>query len=137
MIIVDDRLTLEILAGRHVSAVSDDDAVATTWGFHYRLARALAAPVSGGQLSGGVPARQLLDTVLSPRPGGVEVLDPRAITREAVAAAARHGLNLLAAELVGAARHHEATIALSAANVGRSWPAVFEAEGIELRVVTR
>lgn len=61
------------------------------------------------------------------------MLDPRDLTREAAATAVLHGSNLLAAELVAAATHHHATIALSSANVGRGRPTVFAAESIELR----
>ncbi|MGQ0830674.1 MAG: hypothetical protein ACT4OV_03255 [Microthrixaceae bacterium] len=136
MIIVDDRLSLDALAGQHARfGATADDVVATTWGFHYRLARALTDTSRVGALSGDVPAREVLDAVLSPPPDRLQVIDPRELTGAAAAAAVRHGLNLLAAELVAAAVHHHAVIALSSANVGRSWPAAFEAEGIELRVV--
>lgn len=136
MILVDDRLTLEVLAGRrHVVGATDHDTIATTWGFHYRLVRALSDTARAGQLSGPIPSGQLLDAVLAPRPSDLQVLDPRVVTGAAAAVAVRHGLNLLAAELVAAAVHHGATIALSSANLGRAWPAVFAAEGIELRLV--
>lgn len=136
MILVDDRLTLEVLAGRrHLVGAADDDTIATTWGFHYRLVRALTDTSRAGQLSSDLPAGQLLDAVLAPRPSDLQVLDPRTLTGPAAAAAVRHGLNLLAAELVAAAMHHRATIALSSANVGRAWPDVFAAEGLELRIV--
>lgn len=136
MIIVDDRLSLEALAGRRdrFGAVPGDT-VTTTWGFHYRLVRALTDSSRAGRLSGGAPAG-LLDRVLAPRAVDLQVLDPRPLTGTAATAAVRHGLNLLAAELVAAAVHHHATIALSASNVGRSWREVFADEGIELRVVT-
>ena len=136
MILVDDRLALEVLAGRrHVVGATADDRIATTWGFHYRLVRALTDTSRTGQLSGNAPDAQVLEAVLTPRASDLEVLDPRDVTREAAAAAVLHGLNLLAAELVAAATHHHATIALSSTNVGRGWPAVFAAEGIELRTV--
>lgn len=136
MIIVDDRLCLDALAGQHARfGATADDIVLTTWGFHYRLARALTDTGRLVALSGDVPAQEMLDAVLSPPPGSFQVIDPRELTRAAAAAAVRHGLNLLASELVAAAVHHDAAVALSRGNVGRSWPAVFEAEGIELRVV--
>lgn len=135
MILVDDRLTLEVLAGRrHVVGATDDDTIATTWGFHYRLVRALTDTSRAGQLSVGIPAGEMLDAVLAPRPSSLQVLDPRLLTRAAAAAAVRHGLNLLAAELVAAAAHHDAMVVLSAANVGRTWPDVFAAEGVDLRL---
>jgi hypothetical protein len=60
------------------------------------------------------------------------VLDPRASMEEAVAVAARHRTNLLLAQLVGAALKHGAALRVSPANVGRTWPAVIEAEGADL-----
>ncbi len=136
MIIVDDRLSLDALAGRRAQfGATPDEAVATTWGFHYRLVRALTDTSRMGRLSGGAPAALVLDTVLTPRPADLQVLDPRTLTAAAATAAVRHGLNLLAAELVAAALHHQASVALSSPNVGRAWRAVFAEEGIELRVV--
>jgi hypothetical protein len=108
--------------------------VATTWGFHYRLVRALTDTERAGRLSGGAPER-LVQEALHPRSSDLQVLDPRIVTGEAATMAVRHGLNLLAAELVANAVHHHATVALSKANVGRAWPAALEAEGVTLKVV--
>lgn len=135
MIIVDDALSLEALAGRRARfGAADDEVVATTWGFHYRLVRALTDTERTGRLSGGVP-ETLLQEALHPRSSDLQILDPRTVTGVAAAMAVRHGLNLLAAELVGSAVHHNATVALSSTNVGRAWPAAFQAEGVTLRVV--
>ncbi|HEY9565299.1 MAG TPA: hypothetical protein VIR30_16150 [Nocardioides sp.] len=135
MIIVDDGLSLDALAGRRSRfGAADEDKVATTWGFHYRLIRALSDTERTGRLSGGHP-ETLLQEALHPRPNDLEVLDPREVTGAAAAIAVRHGLNLLAAELVASAAHHDATVALSSANVGRAWPAVLETEGVTLRIV--
>lgn len=135
MIIVDDALSLDALAGRRARfGAADDEVVVTTWGFHYRLVRALTDTERTGRLSGGVP-EALLQEALHPRAGDLQILDPRAVTGDAATMAVRHGLNLLAAELIASAVHHRATVALSGANVGRAWPAVFEAEGVPLRVV--
>ncbi|CAN5522657.1 hypothetical protein BH20ACT2_BH20ACT2_24010 [soil metagenome] len=135
MIIVDDRLSLAALAGRRERfGGAADEAVATTWGFHYRLVRALADDRRVGRLTAATPAA-LRERVLAPPAADLLVLDPRELTGIAAAAAVRHGLNLLAAELVAAATTHQARIALSTANVGRSWPAVFTAEGVDLQIV--
>lgn len=131
MIIVDDRLAIEALAGRRVDA--DDADVATTWGFHYRLLRALADEGRVGVLTRSAPS-DLRAIAASPPPERLTVLDPRRVTASAAVLAERHGLNLLAAELVAAAVVNQATIVLWANNVGRSWPDVFEAEGLELRI---
>lgn len=65
------------------------------------------------------------------------VLDPREVTGEAAGLARRHRLNLLATELVAAARARRATVWLSPGNVGRSWPEVFEAEGVDWQILER
>lgn len=135
MIIIDDRLSLDALAGRRDRfGAARIDVVATTWGFHYRLLRALADDERVGQLSGAAPVA-LRDRAKEPPASTLVVLDPRDITARAAELAVRHHLNLLAAELAAAAVDHGARIALSAANVGRTWPAVFAAEGIDLQVV--
>ena len=136
MIILDDALSLDALAGRRDRfGAAADDVVATTWGFHYRLVRALSDTQRTGRLSGGVDTEALLHEALHPRSGDLEVLDPRTVTGTAAVLAVRHGLNLLAAELVASAVLHHAVVALAATNVGRTWPATFEAESVELRVV--
>jgi len=135
VIILDDRLSLEALAGRRERfGAAEDEAVATTWGFHYRLVRALADPSRVGRLTAAAPVA-LRERVLAPPPTDLLVLDPRVLTGMAAEASARHGLNLLAAELVAAATKHRARIALSALNVGKAWPAVFAAEGLDVRIV--
>lgn len=50
------------------------------------------------------------------------------------ALAARHGLDLLAAELMASAVHHRAGVRLSEGNVGRHWPAIMAEEGIALQI---
>lgn len=135
MIIVDDRLSLAALAGRRERfGAGDDEAVVTTWSFHYRLVRALADERRVGRLTAAAPAA-LRARVLTPPAADLVVLDPRPLTATAAEAAVRHGLNLLAAELIAAATVHRARVALSAANVGRTWSAVLAAESIELHVV--
>jgi hypothetical protein len=62
------------------------------------------------------------------------VLDPREFTALAADLSMRHGLNLLAAEMVAACLHHRADLHLSAGNLGRDWTAVLEAEGVTLTV---
>jgi hypothetical protein len=108
--------------------------VATTWSFHFRLLRALADDVRRGTLSGSAtPGARAL--AAEPPDSLLRVLDPRRLTDEAAGLAARHGLNVLAAELMAAARRYRATVHLSAPNVGRRWPEVMAAEGIALTVV--
>ncbi len=130
MIIVDDRLSLLSLGG-HLS-LTEPQEVATTWGFHYRLLRALTDESRVGALT-RASSPQLRQIAAAPS-GRLTVLDPRVLTVTAAAMASRHRLNLLGAELVAAATIHRAPVLLSHGNVGRSWPGVFRSEGLELRV---
>lgn len=136
MIIVDDRLSLDALAGRRERfAATSVDTVATTWSFHFRLVRALTDTSRVGALTDPEQGSALLEAASAAPAHQLQVLDPRELTATAAMLAVRHGLNLLAAELVAAATHHAATVALSSSNVGRTWPHVFEIEGIDLRLV--
>lgn len=130
MIIIDDKLSLDALAGRLVGA----EPVATTWSFHYRLMRALRDETRWGVLSRTATA-EALRIAADPPESRLRVLDPRAVTEGAVQLAVRHGLNVLAAELIAAAKQHHAAVHLSAPNVGRHWSEVMEAEGISLTVI--
>lgn len=133
MIVIDDRLCLDALAGR-LGDLVDGDPVVTTWGFHYRLVRALSDDARVGRLT-TASAADLRRSAVAPPPGVLQVLDPRPLTETAAKMAIGHRLNLLAAELVAAATYHSAGVALAAVNVGRTWPGVFAAEGIRLQVV--
>ncbi len=133
MIVVDDRLSLEALAGRMGEVTGDEPAV-TTWGFHYRLVRALSDEERVGRLTGASSAA-LRRAAIAPPPRLLQVLDPRPLTETAATMAIRHRLNLLAAELVAAAKYHSATVALAAVNVGRRWPVVLSADVLGLSVI--
>ncbi len=125
MIIVDDKLSLDVVGGR----LNVAQPVATTWGFHYRLVRALRDETRWGALSQAATA-EAIRAAANPPESLLQVLDPRIVTDEAASLAIRHGLNLLAAELIASARHYAAQIYLSAPNVGRRWPDVMAAERI-------
>ena len=129
MIIVDDRLSIEVLAGRR----PDLGPVATTWCFHFRLLRALADSSVIGSLSRAA-AVTLRQSAAAPPTDQLTILDPRVITASAAEMAARHGLNLVAAELVAWAVRRDADVHLHPTNVGRAWPDVFAAEGVRLTV---
>jgi len=130
VIIVDDRLSVETLAGRFHRR---DGPVATTWTFHFRLMRALADDSRVGRLT-GASSRDLRALAASPPAGRLLVLDPRMVTAIASDLAMRHGLNMVGAELLASAVEHSATVVLSAGNVGRTWPEVFSAEGVRWEV---
>lgn len=133
MIIVDDRLAREVLAGRRVPVVGRR-AVATTWGFHYRLVRALSDDRVEGRLSKAASAK-VRAVAAAPPPSVLRVLDPREATAHAARLAIDHRLNLLTAELVASAQVHDAGVVLSEGNVGRTWPALFASLGVPLAVV--
>jgi hypothetical protein len=134
VVIIDDHLAIRALGGLPVPTASSDDVVATTWGFHFRLVRALADPRVEGSLTRTTPAA-LRGTAARPPAGRLVVLDPRDVTGEAARIAVEHGLNLLASELIASAKAHEARIVLTAANVGGRWRTACDAEGVALDVV--
>lgn len=87
MLVVDDHLALLAIAGQLPSLEGVDGPVATTWGFHFRLTRALADSARSGTLSRRLsdPAAALR-RALRPPAHRLVVLDPRASTEEAVRA---------------------------------------------------
>lgn len=128
---MDDHLALRVVAGERPSELPAGP-VATTYGFHYRLVRALADSDVAGALSRQVDPARALRRVLHPPAHRLVVLDPRVSLEEAVDVAVRHeGANLLLAELVGAARHHRAPVRVTRINCGRAWPSVMAAEEID------
>jgi hypothetical protein len=133
VIVVDDRLSIDALAGLPIPTARGGEPIATTWCFHFRLVRALADERVAGHLSramsGEVRAR-----AAEPPPGALVVLDPRLSTAMAATYASKHGLNLLAAELLAAAKLHRARVVVSAPNVGRGWRKAFDAERVTLDV---
>lgn len=74
-------------------------------------------------------------TAASPPTELLAVLDPRPFTAHAVRLSIENRLDLLTAELVAAAAHHGAEVALWHRNVGRRWPGLFEELGLTLTVV--
>lgn len=108
----------------------------TTYGFHFRMARAVSDSARSGTLSkrsGGSPSA--VRRVLRPPADRLLILDPRSSLDEAVRAATEHGANLLLAEVVGAAHRHGAAVRVTAANAGRLWPAVMHASGVNFATV--
>lgn len=135
MIIVDDHLALLAIAGR-LPDLGVDGPVTTTWGFHFRLTRALLDPARHGSLSRrNVDPAAAARRILHPPAHRLVVLDPRASVDEAVRVAIVHGANLLLAEILAAAVHHEASVRITEANAGRTWPSAMEAEGVDFDTV--
>ena len=111
-----------------------DEVVATTWGFHFRLLRALADDRVTGSLSRGA-TEGVRALAAEPPAGALVVLDPRTATAVSATLAAKHGLNLLVADLLGAAKVHRARVLVTERNLGRGWSATFRAEKVRLDVV--
>lgn len=135
MIIVDDHLALLAIAGA-LPDLGRPGPIATTYGFHFRLARAVADSARTGTLSRRLDnAPASLQRVLRPPANRLVVLDPRASLGEAVRVGVEHGANLLLAELVGAAVHHRADVRVTPENEGRTWAAVMAAEDLSFGTV--
>ena len=93
MIIVDDRLSLDALAGRRQRfAATSEDTVATTWSFHFRLVRALTDTSRVGALTDPEQGVALLEAAIAAPAHQLQVLDPRGLTAAAAMLAVRHGL---------------------------------------------
>jgi len=131
MVIVDDHLALLALAGR-IPDLGLAGPVVTTYGFQYRMVRALSDSARSGALSRRLaePATAVARAVRPPADRLV-VLDPRSSLQSAVGVAARHPANLLLAELVGAALHHRAAIRVTPENTGRTWAQIMDVEGVD------
>jgi len=135
VVIVDDHLAILAIAGR-LPELGSAGPVATTYGFHFRMARAVADSSRSGSLW-----RRLSDPTaalaraLHPPGDRLLVLDPRTSMDQAVGVAARRRANVLLAELAGAALRHRAAIRVTPANQGRTWPDLMDAEGIDFGTV--
>lgn len=128
MIILDDHLTLLVLAGGLDPGEVDDEIVATTSLWYLRLIAAVTTPPIAGRGPGRL--RRMLDTlsatdqqaavsrILDPDPALVEVLHPMRFAVQMARMQREHHLNLLAAETLGAAVHHGASILVAAPNAG-------------------
>ncbi len=131
MIIVDDHLAILAVAGA-LPDLGPGGPVATTYSFHYRMARAVSDSARSGSISRrltDVPAA--LSRVLRPPAHRLVVLDPRVSVEEAVNVALEHTANLLLAELVGAAVHHRAAVRVTPPNQGRGWPPLMQEAGVD------
>ncbi len=135
MVIVDDHLALLALAGQRLE-LDAPGPVATTIGFQFRLARAVADSGRSGSLSRALPdPSAALRRVLSPPAHRLVVLDARPSMGNAVEVAVRHRANFLLAELVGAALTYGAAVRVTPRNVGETWADVMHAHNIEFGTV--
>lgn len=132
MPVVDDHLALSILSGRQVRH-RPDGVPWISWGFHFRLVRAVLDMRLQGRLSSGLDER-VLRLVVAPPPEMLRVIDPRHLTVTAARLMTRHPLSLVGAELLSAGTVLGTAVHVAHGNVGRSWLEVAETEGVDLRV---
>ncbi len=142
MIIVDDHLALARLAGAVGAAELGDNVVATTSLWYLRLVSAVTAPRSvrgPGRLRRALDAspdpERLLHDVLHPGPGVLTVLHPMDAAVETARVQREQRLNLLQAETLGTAIHHQAGIRLAGPNAGGPLEEAARRTGVDCRVV--
>jgi hypothetical protein len=143
VVIVDDHLTLLALAGV-VPVIEFGDDIATTSLWYLRLVSAATAPpaeIHGpgrlGRILRSVPAPAgALDRILHPPRTTLQVLHPMEFAVEIARMQRERRLNLLAAETLGAAAHHGASILLAAPNAGGPIERAAREEGISYAVRT-
>lgn len=125
MIVLDDHLALIVLA-QVVPAVDVGEDLATTSLWYLRLVSAATTPPSGvhgperlGRVLGALADPDAaLERILHPAPTTLTVLHPMEFTVETARVQREQRLNLLAAETLGAAIHHDGSIVVAAPNAG-------------------
>ena len=134
MIIVDDDLALRALQDDDTYWTAESPAI--PWVLYSRLLLALQSPTDTGKLSRRAsPA--MLQRALAPPESMLQVLDPRPYTGLATRLKLEYRLNMIAADLLGAAIHHRAPIMVAEGNVGQHWPEICDLEQIEMRVIAQ
>ena len=120
MIVIDDRLLFEVLAGTESAefVAYASGGIATTFSWFYRLSRA----ISTGRLDGSLTRefaslsdarRTYVHGLLEDLPDAIEMLHPRVLVPPMSAVAALISVNFLTAEAIAASIILEATIVLS------------------------
>lgn len=126
MVLLDDHLTLLVLIGG-LAPDEIDEEIATTSLWYLRLVAAVTAPL--GVTPGPGRLRRVLDRLPEPDRGRamvrilepsklVEVLHPMHFAVEMARVQRERRVNLLAAETLGAAVHHGASITVAGPNAG-------------------
>jgi hypothetical protein len=125
VIVVDDHLTLLVLADV-IPAADLGDEVATTSLWYLRLVSAATAPPAEthgpgrlGRILQSLPdPAAALEQILRPPGTSLEVLHPMEFAVETARMQRERHLNLLAAETLGAAVHHHASVLVALPNAG-------------------
>jgi hypothetical protein len=142
-VLIDDHLLREVLLEREpgwLRRVRRGGQISTTGSWYYRLCGALQEPDIAGALSGPIaelPAELRSGVVerVMRLPDQIRLLSMRELAWSASGLGRRYGLNLMAAEALGAAIAKHAAIATLGPNLPPRLAAAADAEGI--RVVTR
>jgi len=143
LVIFDDHLTLLALAGvMPVTEFGDDIATTSLW--YLRLVSAATAPPAAvhgpgrlGRILRSLPEpASALERILHPPRTTLQVLHPMEFAVETARMQRERSLNLLAAETVGAASHHGASVLVAAPNAGGPIERAANAEGISYAVRT-
>jgi hypothetical protein len=145
LVIVDDHLTLLVLAG-DLALAEFDEPVVTTSLWCLRLVAAVTAPTvherGPGRLTrvlNAVPEREreaAVGRLLDPPRAVLEVLHPMRFAVEMARVQRERHLNLLGAETIGAAVHHNASIVVAAPNAGGPIERAALVEGVSYTVRT-
>jgi hypothetical protein len=124
-VVIDDHLLREVLLRREptwVRRVRRGGQLVTTGSWYYRLCSALNDPDLAGSLSGPIAALPpelslgIIQRVIT-LPMSIELISMRELAWPASGLGRRHGLNLLAAEALGAAVECGGAIATAASNL--------------------
>lgn len=136
MLIVDDHLTLLALA-EVIAADEFGEELATTSLWYLRLVSAATTPPTFhgpgrlGRILQSLPdPAAALDRILHPPRTTIQVLHPMEFAVDTARMQRERRLNLLAAETLGAAAHHEASILVAAPNAGGPIEHAAAAEGV-------
>ena len=142
MVIVDDHLTLLVLAGG-LAGDEFDEQVVTTSLWYLRLVAAVTAPTVPERRPGRLtrllntlPERErdaAVGRLLNPPTDALEVLHPMRFAVEMARIQRERHVNLLAAETIGAAVHHGASIVVAEPNAGGLIGQAALVEGVSYR----
>ena len=120
MIVVDDRLLFDVLAGTELSEFGEfaKAGIATTFSWYYRLARAISSGRIDGSLSRAFAEltddrRRYVQGLLDHLPEYLEILHPRELVPTMSALMALTSVNFITAEVIATSMILEAEIVVT------------------------
>lgn len=142
VLIVDDHLALARVAAVIGPSELGDDEIVTTGLWYLRLVAATTAPGSDrrpGRIRRALLALpnpdQVQSDLLNPNARLLRVLHPMDSAVETATVQREQRLNVLLAETLGAALHHDARIAFASPNAGGPIEAAAKRVGVEFRTI--